>query len=130
MLNVFKDMFSMTEAGLRVNPEGALSPTWKAFRNEQSILDGVTHERAITATNVGLSNESIAGKGVNWLGKVVRLPSRFLTTADELFKQVNYRAWVRNDGWQGRSREGSGSWHSGVRSVRRWLRPRQLRLGR
>jgi hypothetical protein len=100
MLNVFKDMFSMTEAGLRVDPEGALSPTWKAFRNEQSILDGVTHERAITATNVGLSNENIAGKGVNWLGKVVRLPSRFLTTADELFKQVNYRAWVRNDGWQ------------------------------
>jgi hypothetical protein len=100
MLNVFKDMFSMTEAGLRVNPEGALSPTWKAFRNEQSILDGVVHERAITATNVGLSNESIAGKGVNWLGKAVRLPSRFLTTADELFKQVNYRAWVRNDGWQ------------------------------
>jgi hypothetical protein len=37
---------------------------------------------------------------VNYIGKAVRLPTRFLTGMDELFKQVNYRAYLRDEAMQ------------------------------
>jgi hypothetical protein len=47
---------------------------------------------AITAVNYGLDPESIIGQGVDYLGKTIRLPFRFLGTGDEFFKQLAYRS--------------------------------------
>lgn len=69
----------------------------KAFKLEESILDPLVVRQevarfATSANALGLRPNSPMGKAVDWLGTVIRLPSRFLTTGDELFKQLNYRA--------------------------------------
>lgn len=53
---------------------------------------GGASRNAITARTVGLSDESVTGQGVNWLGKLIRMPSKALMATDEFVKQVNYRA--------------------------------------
>lgn len=82
----------------------ALKLAWHAFRSDDSILipEGgqalaehkVRGQRAISATNLGLSQDSIAGRVMNWAGGLVNLPSRFLTAEDEFFKQLSYRSKV------------------------------------
>lgn len=47
---------------------------------------------AITPVNYGLDPESIIGNAVHYLGKTVRLSTRFLGAEDELFKQLSYRS--------------------------------------
>lgn len=46
---------------------------------------------AISAENLGLT-DSFLGSAVDWMGRVLRLPQRTMTTADEFLKQLNYRA--------------------------------------
>ena len=69
----------------------------KSGWNEEAYLDPMIHkvdlgfERAISH-----SGDGMLAAGINWFGKAVRLPSRFLGTSDEFFKQLNYRADVKS----------------------------------
>lgn len=74
--------------------------SWKmarlAFENERSFLnpgnlkaDG--QRFSLSSKNFNLKPESKMGATVDFLGKVARLPSRFLMAEDELLKQINYR---------------------------------------
>jgi hypothetical protein len=104
LLHTFNDMFEIGAHGLRVNPDGALSPAMKAFWNENPILMASTKldriGKAITAENFGIKDGTIGAHFMNWMGNAIRLPTRFLTSADELFKQVNYRAYLREEAYR------------------------------
>lgn len=68
---------------------------WKAFKAEESQighgkLEGPT--RAITADALALTG--IPGKAVDFLGTMIRLPGRFLISADDYFKAIAFRAEV------------------------------------
>lgn len=47
--------------------------------------------RSITAANLGLNKDTLAGKGADLLGDTIRLPGRFLGAEDEFFKAIGYR---------------------------------------
>ena len=57
-----------------------------------STLTDAANSRAISAAGVGLSEDSMTGMAVNWIGKFINIPSKLLKTTDELFKQLNYRS--------------------------------------
>lgn len=66
---------------------------WKALRTGEAI-DPLTKleirkQKAISGENLDLVGP--AGRAVDFLGETIRLPGRFLTAGDELFKSVNYR---------------------------------------
>jgi hypothetical protein len=87
---------------------GALAGGRKAFRSGKSILESrstlfdVSPTKAITGDwlNDGIANSEFLGAPVgrwakgtlDWLGDQIRLPSRFMISTDELFKQVAYRS--------------------------------------
>ena len=72
----------------------------RAFKTDTAILDPGkgTNEmwgRAISSANYKLDEHSFLGHGVDFLGKVIRFPGRFLTAEDEFFKSINYRAKLK-----------------------------------
>lgn len=69
---------------------------WQAFKKEESQLghgklEGPT--RAITADALALTG--VPGKAIDFLGSMIRLPGRFLLSADDYFKAIAFRAEVR-----------------------------------
>ncbi len=70
-----------TLVGLMSNARDSWQLAKKSFLIEDSILDSTGKMEA---------REFSTGNG--WLGKTIRLSSRFLTAEDEFFKQINYRA--------------------------------------
>lgn len=71
----------------------------RAFMSNAPILDSAAQQLEgqrgwIKAGTFGAQDESIFGTGINWLGTTINTPSRFLTTADEFFGQLNYRTSV------------------------------------
>lgn len=69
---------------------------WQAFKAEESQLghsklEGPT--RAITADALALTGT--AGRAADFLGAMIRLPGRFLLSADDYFKAIAFRAEVR-----------------------------------
>jgi hypothetical protein len=63
----------------------------KSLLLEDSFL--VPNANPVDAARFAISNEALGVKaGFDWMGKAVRLPSRFLTAADEFWKQINYRS--------------------------------------
>ena len=84
--------------GMIKNFDDTLRMAAKAFSTEDlvgdqmgRIIDTAIKPRAFSASNLGVQNP-IAGTAINAIGATIRLPSRFLTTGDELIKQINYRA--------------------------------------
>jgi hypothetical protein len=69
----------------------------RAMREGQSQFgpDKVEHAPSIGAARWGLDPESGVGAAVDYLGTLVRMPSRFLMTEDTFFKAVNYRMELR-----------------------------------
>ena len=68
----------------------------EAWKTEAPVRDLAgkiesAQQRAITAKNMGLDEESWAGKGVDYLGAFMRLPGRALMTEDEFWKAVAFR---------------------------------------
>jgi len=68
---------------------------WEAFKSDKvhtrfNKLDGLQTQK-ITGANFGLDENSIAARGVDFLGHFVRLPGRFLMAEDDFFKALNYR---------------------------------------
>lgn len=86
----------------------ALRDSWEmagqAFRAEENILDPRftvydAPPKAISGKGLGLKDGTIFSTGADYLGKVLRLPSRFLLAEDEFFKQINYRATLHSKAW-------------------------------
>ncbi|OUS15047.1 hypothetical protein A9Q97_03275 [Rhodospirillales bacterium 47_12_T64] len=97
----------------------AVQTSWAALRKGENILDEVTTfegpHHAISSGNTGLTQyvkdadgnltfnkdglatqaPTAAGKVVDAVGTVSRLPSRFLTAEDEFFKQLAYRSTLK-----------------------------------
>ncbi len=84
------EAFRATSAAMR-GGGGLLDP-----KSLLSDINDVTR-KAITAENVGLVSGSAGGEAVNWLGKLVRMPSAALTATDQFFQQLNYRALARSE---------------------------------
>lgn len=81
--------------GLRQHLFDAFTMAKKSFLIDAPILSPRGAQEAgpaITAVNYGLDPESVIGQGVDFLGKTIRLPFRFLGTGDEFFKQMAYRS--------------------------------------
>lgn len=69
---------------------------WKAFKAEESQLGMGKMEgprKAITADALELTGT--VGRAVDYLGVAIRLPGRFLLSADDFFKGIAYRAELR-----------------------------------
>lgn len=102
-------------AGMYHGVLDALEMSRRAFRTETSFLDpSFRTVEADTGRNLHINDAPVDLVGVvksvkddgfgatgdvlkyaaNWLGKATRLPTRFLMTSDEFFKQLNYRAVV------------------------------------
>jgi len=69
--------------------DAVLDPLQRTQDNLQIINNKAV--RPISANALELSEGGIAGNAVDFIGKVVELPVRFLMTGDEIFKQLNYR---------------------------------------
>lgn len=82
-------------AGLAMSIRESTSHMFQAFREGHNIIDP---EAAILEANgvdyhaIKSNRDDMAGKFINTLGTVIRLPTRLLSTGDEFFKQMNYRA--------------------------------------
>lgn len=71
----------------------------RSLVTENAYVDASFHqverERTfIKADTFGLDGGDVLGQGIEHLGNVIRMPSRFLTASDEFLKQMNYRASV------------------------------------
>src|SRR6185436_12887978 len=92
----FNRLFQLKQAtseAFRLAKESGFSP-------ENTLTDARITERfarrpAITAANAGLSDASVAGKAVEWVGKAARLPTDVLGTADNFAKNTIYRQYAR-----------------------------------
>jgi hypothetical protein len=87
---------------------GSLAGGRKAFRSGKSVLESrsslfdVSPTKAISGDYIpdGIANAAFMGqpmgrwaKGMlDWAGDMIRLPSRFMISTDELYKQISYRS--------------------------------------
>jgi len=72
--------------------------TPKKSIQKRKIVDGVEVE-----------DDSIVGTAINIAGKIVRLPSRFLTAEDEFFKQIQYRTHLEKYAFEEALRQGKSN---------------------
>jgi len=95
-----RDMFDLTKRAATTGYDSTLQAVGKSLMGESSILDASTklsenfNMKAISAQNLNIPVGNPLGNLVDAAGAVIRLPSRALTSADEVFKQLNYRAAV------------------------------------
>jgi len=83
----FGEVVEMTRLALRQG-DAILDPTSRTQDNLEIVNGKAT--RPISGANLGV--EGAAGTAIDWVGKVIELPSRLLMTGDEFLKQSNYRA--------------------------------------
>ncbi len=104
VMSQIAEMFDVVHKGLKVDPETALGRAIQSTLKEQPILDAVTKVEgprfAISAENWNLDPNQTMGIAMDWMGKTIRLPTRFLTGADEFWKVLNYNAFIREEGFK------------------------------
>ena len=83
----FGEVVEMTRLALKQG-DAILDPTSRTQDNLEIVNGKAT--RPISGANLGV--EGAAGTAIDWVGKVIELPSRLLMTGDEFLKQSNYRA--------------------------------------
>jgi hypothetical protein len=86
MLMSFRDTWKATSLALRQG-DAVLDPLARTQDNLQ-IVNGKA-VRPISAANLGFNGR--VGTSIDWIGRVIELPSRLLITGDEFLKQINYR---------------------------------------
>jgi hypothetical protein len=86
MVTSFRDTWKAVGIALRQG-DAVLDPLARTQDNLQ-IVNGKT-VRPISAANLGFNGR--VGTAVDWIGRVIELPSRLLITSDEFLKQINYR---------------------------------------
>ena len=102
--------FQFKEAGeslkMYAHLHSQFSDAWTAattaFKDWGDDLDNLTimdtntgFNRAISARNLKVDPDSVGGAAIDFIGKALNLPSRFLIAEDSFFKHLNYRATVR-----------------------------------
>lgn len=95
------DIFHVADLGMNTE-ESSLGRAAQVLMTEQPVLDSLTTvdggpRVAWSADNLGIKDGTGLASAVNTLGKVIRLPFRLLTTMDEWSKQINYRAYLRDE---------------------------------
>lgn len=80
----------------------SLRMAFKALKSDEPILRGpyggglsrsdVIDKNKITSEYLGLDPKSNKGRLTDFLGKLVRMPTRLLLSTDEFFQQINYRS--------------------------------------
>ena len=83
----FGEVVEMTRLALKQG-DAILDPTSRTQDNLEIVNGKAT--RPISGANLGV--EGAVGTAIDWVGKVIELPSRLLMTGDEFLKQSNYRA--------------------------------------
>ena len=83
----FGEVVEMTRLALKQG-DAILDPTSRTQDNLEIVNGKAT--RPISGANLGV--EGAAGTAIDWVGRVIELPSRLLMTGDEFLKQSNYRA--------------------------------------
>jgi hypothetical protein len=86
MIHSFRDTWKAVGIALRQG-DAVLDPLARTQDNLQ-IVNGKA-VRPISAANLGFNGR--VGTAVDWIGRVIELPSRLLITSDEFLKQINYR---------------------------------------
>ena len=81
----------------------------ETFKTGKSIF-GTTKidmpfEKALTAKNFDQSTDTIMGRFMDFAGKGINLPTRFLESSDEFFKAMNYRMEIHAQAIRKASRE-------------------------
>lgn len=66
------------------------------------------HERALTSTYFGMSQDNWMAKAVDGMGTVINQPVRFLSAEDDFFKSVAYRMEVQAQAFRQATREVQG----------------------
>ncbi len=84
MAQGLRDSFTMAKRSFQIGDN---------VLDNHRVLPGVV-DHQITAANFGIAKNSPFASIVDGIGTVVRLPSRFLVSSDELFKQISYRGRV------------------------------------
>jgi len=87
--------------GMMMGFADTMKATFFALKQGDAILDPLARTqdnleivggkavRPISGANLGF--EGATGTAIDWMGKVIELPSRLLMTGDEFLKQLNYR---------------------------------------
>lgn len=105
-------------SGLMGGYQDALRMAWQAFKSGQSQR-GVSKvdipRRAISAEAFDLNASGTVGRAVDLLGEAVRTPGRFLTSADDFFKSINYRMELHAQAWREAVKDGGTSEQMGQR---------------
>ncbi len=71
-----------------------------ALKSDDAVLapDARTYDDSAERSHaISSDREDAFGGAINWLGTLVRTPSRALLAGDEFFKQLNYRFFVRSE---------------------------------
>lgn len=79
---------TMRAVGLSLRQGDAILDPLQRTQDNLQIIGGKA-TRPISGANLGF--EGAVGTGIDWVGKLVELPTRLLMTGDELLKQMNYR---------------------------------------
>ena len=86
MMMSFGDTIRATGLALKQG-DAILDPLARTQDNLEIV--GGKAVRPISGANLGF--EGATGTAIDWMGKVIELPSRLLMTGDEFLKQLNYR---------------------------------------
>jgi hypothetical protein len=78
----------MRAVGLSLKQGDAILDPLQRTQDNLQIIGGKA-TRPISGANLGF--EGATGTAIDWVGKLVELPTRLLMTGDELLKQMNYR---------------------------------------
>ena len=79
---------TMRAVGLSLRQGDAILDPLQRTQDNLQIIGGKA-TRPISGANLGF--EGATGTAIDWVGKLVELPTRLLMTGDELLKQMNYR---------------------------------------
>ena len=84
-----------------------VSKVWRTGEPTDAVSKLENRSRAaITSSNFGLDETSMAGKAADLIGEIIRLPGRAMMTTDELFKARAYRSEVAAQAARRASEEG------------------------
>lgn len=132
LVHSFGDIFRVVSMSKNWD-ETAFGAASKAFWNESPILDSLTSvegRKAITAANFGMKEGTLGAQAVDFAGKAIRMPSRFLTGMDELFKQLNYRAYLHAEAYDQALKNGIKDGNAFTQFIENYMKDGFDNLGR
>ena len=86
--------------------QDSIRGAYQSFRIENNIIDPGAMVQDSARFNVRMDGDGSLANIINYFGTAQRLPSRLLLAEDELFKQLNFRAYVKASAWENGVRKG------------------------